>query len=41
MLQFDINTLPNNVNYRFSNDEITKFFDDAIKERTLIENEIK
>ncbi|MBR3133087.1 MAG: hypothetical protein IKG42_03330 [Clostridia bacterium] len=40
MLQFDINTLPTNVNYRFSKDIIGDFFEDAIKEEEKIEKEI-
>jgi hypothetical protein len=40
IVQFDINTLPGNVNYRFSQESLEGFLEDATKEIVLIENEI-
>lgn len=37
MIQFDINTLPDKLNYRFGKDEVQKFFKIAIKEKEIIE----
>lgn len=40
MIQFDINTLPNNVNYRFSHSDIKHFFKKAVLAKKEIEKNI-
>lgn len=40
MLQFDINTLPNKLNYRFGQEEVKNFFESAISEKENIEKNL-